>query len=88
MPVENEADLTTELSRIAGSLVSCSFELNKDVEDPKLVRVIIDGAELSLGDGWTLDGRTVVLDSACDKIRDAKVHNILIRKECVPQIVQ
>lgn len=86
LAVENGAELNEELRRIAGSLVSCEYELNEAVEDPALVRVIIDGKTLILNEGWTLEGRKVILNEACDMIRDAKVHNVRIKKECEPQV--
>jgi hypothetical protein len=84
-PVEDEATLIAELTRIAGALVPCEFELNKDVPDPAYVRVEIDGTTFNYGTDWTLNGRTVVLDpmgGACPTLRDAKVHNLKITREC------
>jgi hypothetical protein len=92
LAVENEADLVNELRTIAGSLVSCEYELNDEVEDPSLVRVIIDGETLVLGQGWQLDGRRIVLDEgdggACGRIKDGRVHNVKIKKDCEPRIFQ
>lgn len=86
IPVENGDQLSTELRSIAGSLVSCEYELNQDVEDPQLVRVVIDGETLILNQGWRLEGRKVILEGACDKIKDARVHSVQIKKDCVPEI--
>lgn len=90
LAVENEQDLVTELRRIAGSLISCEYELNDEVENPALVRVVIDGETLVLGDGWNIEGKKITLaeDGACPKIKDGRVHNVKIVKECDEQIVQ
>lgn len=88
LAVENGEQLVRELRTIAGSLVSCEYELNEDVADPALVRVIIDGNELVLNEGWRLDGRMVILEGACDRIKDAKVHNVSIKKDCEPRSFQ
>lgn len=92
IPVENENELSTQLRRIAGSLISCEYELNQDVPDPKLVRVVIDDKEYVLGEGWNLDGRKIVLaeeeNGACRVIRDGRVHNVQIRRECEPRVFQ
>ena len=86
LPVENGDELNAELRRIAGSLVSCEYELNDEVEDPALVRVVIDGKTLILNQGWTIEGRKVILQEACDMIKDARVHTVKINKECTPQV--
>lgn len=86
LPVENGDQLNAELRRIAGSLVSCEYELNDEVEDPALVRVVIDGKTLILNEGWTIEGRKVILQEACDMIKDARVHTVKINKECTPQV--
>ena len=93
LAVESETELSNELRRIAGSLISCEYELNEDVDNPALVRVIIDDEEFVFGAGWTLDcKRKVVLgsegDGICPKIKDGKVHNVRIRKACEEQVVQ
>lgn len=90
LAVENEQDLVTELRRIAGSLISCEYELNDEVENPALVRVVIDGEELVLNQGWTIEGKKITLseDGACPKIKDGRVHNVQIKKECEEQVFQ
>jgi hypothetical protein len=91
--VENEAQLVTDLRNITARLISCEFDLNDEVEDPKLVRVIIDGEEFELGNGWTLDGKKVVLGGEdtmgiCPKIKDGRVHTVKIKKVCEPRAFQ
>jgi von Willebrand factor type A domain len=84
-PVEDEATLIAELTRIAGALVPCEFELSMDIPDPAYVRVEIDGVTYDYGRDWTNDGRKIVLDpmgNACPKLRDAKLHDLKITREC------
>ncbi|MET0286608.1 MAG: vWA domain-containing protein [Polyangiales bacterium] len=90
LPVEDEASLLAELTRIAGALVPCEFELSGDVDDPSFVRVEIDGVTYEFGKDWELDGRTVRLKEdggACPKLRDARLHQLQITRECAPIVV-
>jgi hypothetical protein len=85
-PVEDEATLIAELTRITGALVPCEFELSMDIPDPTYVRVEIDGVTYNYGTDWINDGRKIVLDpmgQACPKLRDAKLHDLKITRECV-----
>jgi len=84
-PVEDEATLIAELTRIAGALVPCEFELSMDIPDPTYVRVEIDGVTYNYGTDWTNEGRKIILHpegGACPKLRDAKVHKLNITREC------
>jgi len=84
-PVEDEATLIAELTRIAGALVPCEFELNTDIPDPMYVRVEIDGVTYNYGPDWTNDGKKIILHpegGACPKLRDAKLHDLKITREC------
>ena len=86
-PVENQQTLIDELTRIAGSLIPCSFDLTGTIDDPTYIRVEIDGKTYNYGTDWTLDGQKVVLDpmgGACPTLRDAKVHDLKITRECTP----
>jgi hypothetical protein len=90
LPVEDEASLLAELTRIAGALIECEFELSDDVEDPSFVRVEIDGKTYEFGKDWVLEGRTVRLTDegqACPLLRDARVHQLNITRECAPIII-
>ncbi|MDB4973135.1 MAG: glycine-rich protein [Myxococcaceae bacterium] len=84
LPVEDEASLLSTLTSIAGQLVACDYQLSSEVSDPKFVRVTVDGQQYDLGEGWTLkeDRKTIVLGSACDKLRDARPHALRITLEC------
>lgn len=89
-PVENEQTLVDELTAIAGSLVPCEFELTGVITDPNFVRVEIDGKTYVYGTDWTIDGMKIILDpmgGACPKLRDAKLHNLRITRECEPVLV-
>jgi von Willebrand factor type A domain len=87
LPVEDEASLLSELTRIAGQLVPCEFELSSDIPDPTYVRVEIDGVTYEYMKDWQVEGRKIVLTpdgGACPKLRDAKVHELKITRECKP----
>jgi hypothetical protein len=90
-PVEDQASLVKELTRVAGELVPCEFALMDEIADPSYVRVEIDGKTYSYGTDWTVDGKKIVLDpmgGACPKLRDAKLHNVKVTRECDPVPVQ
>jgi hypothetical protein len=83
IPVDNERTLLQELTRITASLVPCEFELSTPITDPSYVRVTIDGKQYNLSDGaWSIDGKKIILEKACNVIRDAKVHDLTIVREC------
>jgi Mg-chelatase subunit ChlD len=91
-PVEDEATLVTELTRIAGALVPCEFDLNQPVDDPKLLSVEIDQKGYAQDIDWTYDAANnkIVLHTdgeACPLLRDAKVHKLDITRECEPPIL-
>jgi len=86
-PVEDEATLLTELTNIAGSLVPCEFELTTDIPDPTYVRVEIDGVSYAYEKDWSVEGRKIILHpdgGACPVLRDAKLHDLKITRECKP----
>jgi hypothetical protein len=90
LPVENEQSLVTELTRITGALVPCEYELAMPIEKPEFVRVRIDGTDYKFGEDWDIDGQKIVLRAdaaACLKLRDAKIHDLKITKECKPFMV-
>jgi hypothetical protein len=90
LPVEDEATLLAELTRIAGALIPCQFELSDDVLDASFVRVEIDGVSYEYGRDWLLEGRTVSLlptGGACTKLRDARLHDLAITRECTPVVL-
>jgi len=84
--VENEATFVAELTKIAGQVISCEYELNEPVSDPTYVRVAIDTKSYGYQQDWTLeDGKRVILQgAACATLRDAKTHNLEITVECTP----
>lgn len=88
LPVEDEQSLIDTLTKIAASLVPCEYKLSMKVQDPKYVRVTIDGKQYDLGTGWTLkdDMQTIVLGGACDVLHDVKSHNLSITLECTPLV--
>lgn len=91
-PVGDQASLETALRDIAGSVVSCTYELAMPPGDIRYVRVTVDGTDVPHesasgdGSGWVLEGdRTVTLvGSACDSLKDGAPHDIGIVVECEP----
>jgi hypothetical protein len=89
-PVEDEATLLAELTRIASALVPCEFELSAEITDPAYVRVEVDGVSYQYGRDWTIDGKTIVLTpqgGACVDLRDARFTDLGITRECDPVFV-
>jgi hypothetical protein len=82
-PVEDEDTLIREFQEIAGEVVSCSFTLEKEPEDPQYVYVTLDDEQLHLNEGWTISGSTVTLTGpACEKLQDGKEHRLLVQVKC------
>ncbi len=87
--VSDGPSLTTALGDIAGSIVSCSYDL-EEVPVIQYVHVTLDGMDvphesISMGPGaWRLTGeRTVELTgAACDTLRDGGTHALRIVREC------
>lgn len=89
-PVEDEASLLSELTRIASALVPCEFELSQPVSDPEFVRIEIDGVTYEHGRDWHIEGTTIVLNpegGACPMLKDARFHDLRITRECEPVII-
>lgn len=86
-PVEDEDSLLAELQRIAGSIASCSFDLNEAPLRPDYVLVELDGNKLLLNqqDGWNLIGdRTIELaGTACETFKNGP-HIINATVQCAP----
>jgi hypothetical protein len=87
--VSDGPSLTSALGDIAGSIVSCSYDL-EEVPVIQYVQVTLDGADVqhesvSTGPGaWRLTGeRTVELTgAACDTLRDGGTHSLRIVRQC------
>ena len=89
-PVQDEQSLVAELESIATNLVECSYKLEEAPDDPKYVKVIIDNAQLNLGDpnGWSIEGGTItVRGAACEGLQDGLVHDVSVTVECEPVLV-
>lgn len=73
-PVEDEASLLGEFQKIASSITSCDFSLDRAPASADYVLVKLDGEQLNLGaaDGWRLIGdRTIQLvGAACERFRE------------------
>jgi len=83
--VEDEASLLAEFQKIAGEIVSCSYQLDKAPKDPSYVLVKLDGKQLNLDqpDGWSITGRAVTLEGqACKTLQDGKEHTLNVVVEC------
>jgi hypothetical protein len=88
--VDNEAALVQEFSRIAGDLVSCSYELESEPPDPTYVLVEIDGqpVRLNAADGWVLNGKSIDLQgAACKTLRSSEGHVVNVVRKCDPVVV-
>lgn len=91
-PVGDEASLESALRAVAGSVVSCTYELAMPPGDIHYVRVTIDGVDVPHesaaddGNGWVLEGdRTItVIGSTCDTLKDGEAHHIGVVVECEP----
>ena len=85
-PVEDENSLLTELQRITGQIVGCSFTLDKPPSRADFVLVTLDGKQINLDapNGWKLVGdRTVELSgAACDAFRSAGTHILDAEVQC------
>lgn len=84
--VENEASFVEELTKIAGEVISCEYELKDEVTNPEYVRVEIDGKTYALDKDWRAEGKKIILEgAACSTLRDAKrIHSLEITRECEP----
>ena len=83
--VENQDELLDEFREIAGEIVSCSYTLEAEPEDPTFVQVKLDGMQINLNDadGWTLTGQTVQLEgAACNTLRDGADHLLTVEVLC------
>jgi hypothetical protein len=85
-PVEDEQSLLTELQRIAGDVVSCSFVLDEAPPRAEFVLVRLDGKQINLNDpnGWMLVGdRNVQLaGTACETLKDGAPHMVDVEVRC------
>ena len=87
--VSDGPSLVEELQRIAGTLVSCTFELDQAPGDPDYVRVEVDGVTYALDDDWRLldDTQVELGDAPCQLLRDGERHVLEITVECEPVVV-
>ena len=83
--VEDEASLLTEFQKIAGEVVSCSYNLDTAPTDPSYVLVELDGKQLNLNqpDGWSISGTAVTVQGqACATLQDGKDHTLSVKVKC------
>lgn len=83
--VEDEASLLSEFEKIAGEVVSCSYNLDTEPKNPSFVLVELDGKQLNLDqpDGWTITGTTVTVQGqACSTLQDGKDHTLSVKVKC------
>jgi hypothetical protein len=85
-PVEDEESLLSEFQKIASSITSCDFSLDRAPASADYVLVQLDGEQLNLGaaDGWRLIGdRTIQLvGAACERFREGE-HSVSAELLCV-----
>jgi hypothetical protein len=91
-PVEDEMSLLTEMQRIAGDVVSCSFVLDEAPPRADFVLVRLDGQQINLGDpnGWDLvgDRNVQLMGTSCETLKDGSPHAVDVEVRCdvvVPQ---
>jgi len=88
-PVENQTDLIAAFEKITRDVVRCEFELSEVPPDPSFVRVTIDGKTVVLdsADGWMIDGRKITLTGgSCETLKDGVDHLLGATVECDPVI--
>jgi hypothetical protein len=87
-PVEDEESLVTEFKKIAGEVVSCTFVLETEPEDPRKVKITVDGTQVNYdsqntGNGWSISGKTVtLLGSTCEGLQDGGEHQVDVQVTC------
>jgi hypothetical protein len=85
-PVEDEQTLLTEMQRIAGDVVSCSFVLDQPPQRADFVLVRLDGEQINLGeaDGWALvgDRNVQLMGASCNKLKDGGGHAVDVEVRC------
>lgn len=84
IPVQDQTSLQAALAEIGGSVMSCTYELDRAVSDPRYVRVTLDGTDIRMGDAWELEGQQTVriVGDACDTLQDGGAHTLTIVVEC------
>ena len=86
VPANNMSELQSVLSSIAGSVVSCDFELMEEPDDPRYISVKINGktvdyAKEASDPGWKIDGKIVKLVGAtCAELK--ATDNVEVTREC------
>ena len=91
-PAENTEELLAQMATIKSELIPCNYKLEAAIEDPKMVRVQIDGESLPYNHekGWILGENSLSVTmqtSACQKLRDGADHTVDITVECEEVIV-
>jgi uncharacterized protein YegL len=89
-PVQNETSLIEAFEKISESIVTCNFEFKSPIDDPRLLRVTLDGVLLRPDDpnGWVVNGQTITIQgSSCEALMDDSTrHGIEIVLECEPVV--
>ncbi len=89
-PVQNEAELLAEFDKISDEVVSCTYELEDEPQDPSYVDVRLDDEQLALNDanGWKIDGKTLSLQGgSCAKLQDGGKHSLSVQVRCEVVVV-
>jgi hypothetical protein len=86
-PINDQASLQQEFSRIAGSAARCEYALAQAPRDPSFVRVTQDGATLAFGDanGWVISAdrmKITLQGAACELMRGTELHALSVEVEC------
>ena len=84
-PVESRDQIVAAFRDVTKDVIKCTFSLDTIPDDPKRVRVQIDGKSIPLNaaDGWVIDGNNVTLQGgSCAMLKDGMGHTLAAQVEC------
>ncbi|MCA9583122.1 MAG: hypothetical protein KC416_15090, partial [Myxococcales bacterium] len=90
LPVDDGTSLESTLAELAGTAVSCNYELKTSPSDFRFVKVKLDGSVVEHvsrtqdGSGWELtdDNHVVLKGATCDALRQSASPELEITVEC------
>ncbi|HEX6243319.1 MAG TPA: vWA domain-containing protein, partial [Polyangiales bacterium] len=90
-PVENRDQIVAAFREITKDVIKCTFNLDQVPENPRKVRVTIDGNTIPINveDGWVIDGASVTLQgAACSTLKDGRGHTLSAQIECTEIVLE